>query len=505
MSSISNYSQQNDLAIKAKELVYSNPDEAIKIAEHILKTNHKFQDKAIANLLLSKSYFIKGNYNKVLDYAFDDINQIESIKTETRIENYLIKAKLLRKLYLDKQSQGYLNNASALNSNLKGPKKDSLQILIDFEHVNMLLDRLNTEDAVAEINHTKIRYKDFLKKSTEGKKQLFLAEERAFNNLSKYDSAFVYINKTLALIDSLQVNNLYDKAIIYKELGYLHIQNKELEKSEESLFIALRFAQILDNPFLLEQINRDLAITYLASNQNSKHQVYNDEFLILNNKIDVIEQESVNSVYNLIANHEEGLIKKEELKTKNLLLILLAVIIFITTIGLFIILKSENKKKRLKEIINYLEISRTNFIKPKVIQKPSTKRIAIPEETEQNLLIKLKKFENSHKFLNKDMSLAVLSGQFETNTKYLSEIINKHYNDNFNTFINKLRINYIIKKLKSDPNYINYKISFLAEECGFSAHSSFATVFKSIIGMSPATFINLLKIEREEIQNNKEA
>ena len=48
---------------------------------------------------------------------------------------------------------------------------------------------------------------------------------------------------------------------------------------------------------------------------------------------------------------------------------------------------------------------------------------------------------------------------------------------------------------------MNYKISFLAEESGFSSHSSFATVFKAIIGMSPATFINLLKTEREEMKS----
>ena len=101
------------------------------------------------------------------------------------------------------------------------------------------------------------------------------------------------------------------------------------------------------------------------------------------------------------------------------------------------------------------------------------------------------------------MSLPLLAGQFETNTKYLSEIINNHYNDNFNTFINRLRINYIIEKLKSDPNYINYKISYLAEDCGYSSHSSFATVFKSIVGMSPVTFINLIKEEREEKLQNE--
>jgi YesN/AraC family two-component response regulator len=111
-------------------------------------------------------------------------------------------------------------------------------------------------------------------------------------------------------------------------------------------------------------------------------------------------------------------------------------------------------------------------------------------------LQKLKRFENSKKFLSKDISLAVLAGQFDTNTKYLSEIINSHYQINFNSYINNLRINYIIEKLKTDPNYKNYKISYLAESSGFSSHSSFATVFKSITGISPVKFIDFLMNEK---------
>ena len=70
---------------------------------------------------------------------------------------------------------------------------------------------------------------------------------------------------------------------------------------------------------------------------------------------------------------------------------------------------------------------------------------------------------------------------------------------NFNTYINILRINYIVEKLKTDSNFINYKISYLAEHSGFASHSSFATVFKSITGISPIKFIELLKDEKENM------
>ena len=489
--------------IKADELIYSNPDEAIKIASHILNSSQKKSESAIANLILSKSYLVKGDYNNAIIYAFNDSNQLEDIAVKTRVNNHIVRATLLRKLYLDKQSKEYLEKARKLTSSLTS-NKDKLEYNIFLEHTNMLLDRLNTKEATTAINKADIKFKNFLKNNPEENSTYYLVKERAFNDQSKHDSAFVYINRTLELLNTTKNNNLYKKAFIYKELGHLYLQRKEFVKSKETLFIAIRFAEILNNSFLLEQINRDLAISYLASNQKNQHKVYYEEFLVLNNTVEQIEQESVNTFYNTISSQEKKRLESEKKHYTNYLYMALATAFLLLIIGFIIIIKGENLKKRKKEIINYLDISRNNFTKVKPSIKQASKRIVIPEETERNLLAKLKRFEKSIKYLNNDMSLAVLAGQFETNTKYLSEIINKHYHDNFNTFINKLRVNYIIEKLKTDSNYINYKISFLAEESGFSSHSSFATVFKTIIGMSPAKFINLLKTEREETKTKKE-
>lgn len=97
--------------------------------------------------------------------------------------------------------------------------------------------------------------------------------------------------------------------------------------------------------------------------------------------------------------------------------------------------------------------------------------------------------EKTKRFLNKNMSLANLAAQLDTNTKYLSEVINKYKGKNFNMYINELRVNHIAYLLKEDPVYLNYKVSYLAEVSGFSSHSSFTTVFKSITGMSPNAYI----------------
>lgn len=99
------------------------------------------------------------------------------------------------------------------------------------------------------------------------------------------------------------------------------------------------------------------------------------------------------------------------------------------------------------------------------------------------------------------ISLSFLATEFNTNSKYISYVVKKYKDTDFKNYINKLRINYIIHKLNTSEKYRRYKVGALAEECGFSSHSAFATIFKSITGISPSTFISF--IEQEKAKNIK--
>lgn len=121
----------------------------------------------------------------------------------------------------------------------------------------------------------------------------------------------------------------------------------------------------------------------------------------------------------------------------------------------------------------------------------------IPEKTENMILAKLETFEKSNEVTNPHLSLAVLAKRLDTNSKYLSEIINKHKQKNFNHYLNELKVNYIIDKLKHNPEYLQYKTSYLAEEAGFASRTAFTTIFKSVTGKSPSQFITELKNAEE--------
>lgn len=123
-------------------------------------------------------------------------------------------------------------------------------------------------------------------------------------------------------------------------------------------------------------------------------------------------------------------------------------------------------------------------------------------ETEAKLLELLMAFEKGTLYNSKNMSLPYLAGELNTNTKYLSHVINRHKSSDFKSYINRLRINYIVDKLIHDEKYRQYKISILADECGFSSHSKFASVFKTVTDYSPSAFIKQLETENDSFQEN---
>src|SRR5690606_30777572 len=155
------------------------------------------------------------------------------------------------------------------------------------------------------------------------------------------------------------------------------------------------------------------------------------------------------------------------------LIIMGAILLLLLLSWVILRYRYRNRARQYERFINYFEKKQHPIeILP---EKEVSKKMNIPKETEESLIKKLNQFENSKQFTKQDMSLAMLASQFETNTKYLSEIINNYKNKNFNSYINELRINYITDKLKNNSTYLQYKISYLAEESGFSSHSSFAT------------------------------
>lgn len=72
-------------------------------------------------------------------------------------------------------------------------------------------------------------------------------------------------------------------------------------------------------------------------------------------------------------------------------------------------------------------------------------------------------------------------------TQKTSEVINQYAKQNFNDFINYYRIQET-KRVLSDNEYLNYTISSIAFDVGFSSLSSFNSAFKKFEGTTPSAY-----------------
>lgn len=165
-------------------------------------------------------------------------------------------------------------------------------------------------------------------------------------------------------------------------------------------------------------------------------------------------------------------------------------------------IRDKNTLENKEDVLEKDKVKQENYSKilGKFLSNDSEKRY-ITVEKEEAILKQIAVFEQEKSFLDKDMSLSVLAGRFGVNHRYLSYVVNKHKDRNFSTYVNELRIIHIVNCLKKDPEYLKYKISYLAEQSGFASHSRFTVTFKKVTRYSPSVFID--KLIHEQTKKNK--
>lgn len=87
--------------------------------------------------------------------------------------------------------------------------------------------------------------------------------------------------------------------------------------------------------------------------------------------------------------------------------------------------------------------------------------------------------------------LAHLSTLAGSNTKYVSWVINNHYNKSFKALLNERRIRIASIRLTDTEHYGNLTIQAIAESVGYNSQANFIQAFKRIVGMTPSMYQTL--------------
>jgi len=323
-----------------------------------------------------------------------------------------------------------------------------------------------------------------------------------FNN-NKYTSAITYLDQSLGLIKD---------DFAWMSVDYFYIGKSYLKLDQEDLAIA-NFKKIDSifnkHDFILPELreNYEFLINHYKNKKEPEKQLYYTTQLL---KADSII--SRDFAYLSMKIHREYdtntlIEEKGRLETANAWGGFLIAGLAITAGILVLILVKRHRKERStleKYVLLEEKVRNDNYVRSAVSNTPNPelsddKKTQITETIKQDLLRKLRVFEDKNHFTQKGLTIQKLAVQFETNSSYLSQVINEQKGMNFNKYLGDLRIRYITRLLFDKNIYLNYTIETLAKECGIASRQNFSDLFFEINGIRPTDFIRNRKKEIDNI------
>lgn len=497
---------------------YKDLPKAIKTADSLYMKAQKPSEKIKCLVLSSELYHHAGELKKAICYsenAHSVINQINDPEWMAVVTRLL--AKQYRQVGLYERSKKYI---------VKGLQASGQ--IIDFQKSNEAAGLLNQEMAFYEmemgnfpnaIRNIESSLKYFEKINSQNENRTAAASYQLLGDvyfkLNDYSVSEDYYRKAEGLLK----NGSCTLGLVYNGLGGIRLKQKNWKDAELYLKKAEKIADTSRSLKLKKAVYSNINDYYEGIGDNFKASLYAVKYI---------------RAYDSIAARNQSFTPKgaETLKGKsnkkagqmNLVKNAAIIILFSSLVGLLVFFRTKQRKQRskfrniirtqLNMISNRTHYPLTqsgdtefsNIFVEEIDEKDSEEDrrrndSLMTSETESKLLELLEDFEKGDLYNNKGMSLSFLAGELNTNTKYLSYVINQHKNADFKTYVNRLRINYIVDKLINDEKYRQYKISILADECGFSSHSKFAAVFKAVTDYSPSAFIKYLDAENQSDKN----
>ncbi|MBC8755257.1 helix-turn-helix domain-containing protein [Kordia sp. YSTF-M3] len=237
-------------------------------------------------------------------------------------------------------------------------------------------------------------------------------------------------------------------------------------------------------------------INYYKSKGDLKNQLYYTDRLLVVDTVINKEYRNVSRTFHyeydtprLVAS-KEVLISELNKKNKDFkygIYILLVILILVLIILISLYRRKKINEQKFKEIISSLK---TKSVNQEVNKDKEKKRVfPIDNKTLNQILDGLDEFEKNKTFLTPKLTLNLFAKKLETNTKYLSIVINDYKSQTFKNYVNNLRIVYIVEELYNNNILRNYTINAIAIEAGFSSTESFTRAFFKKTGLNVSYFL----------------
>ncbi len=481
------------------ENILGNYEEAIKHCDSAIVTA-----KALKNqLFLAEVYLTKGN---AIIYLGDNkealanyLNALDIAKQKNAVEFEVAAQANIAKI---KRRMGFYEEAlSIYKSNASLAEQHSFEnkmILINaYMGIGGTYLRLQQPDSTHKYSEIGLQ-KSLAINDIEGVSYFYIDIGIAHFIKGNFETAIDYLKKAEKITKGLNNQNRLTEIYYYIGKSYF-----ELKKYNEAIIFLKNVETIVDEKNLKKSVTfnpPELLGTYLTlskayelTDKRNSYLDYTSKYLKLRDANEGNDIAVIKELYETVQKENNDLSSLAS-QLKNRLIYVIIFSVFLVALCSYFVWRFLKAKKQNKVIFEQL----VTKVDTKKVEKPAP-NFTIEDKKVEAILERLDKLEESLFFLNSNCTLQSLAKKVKTNTNYLSKIIHKYKEKKFYEYLNDLRIQYVLKRLKEDPKFRKYSIKHIAEEIGYKSTNSFTKYFKASTKLYPSYYIKNLE---ETAENN---
>lgn len=480
---------------------YSDVDYLKKIDFNLKKVDKKkdfYEEIAKIYNINANTFFNKKNSAKALEYYLKGLEYavlINDVKLIIKIKSNIVTIK--GDNGLEKEAiQDLLDLRELLISHKKQYSKEDYEKQFFLNNLNLGVYYSNLYRKEPNEDYYN-QSKNYLDLALDYSKQEDINKAIVYKNIgvlnthsNQLDSSIAYYNKAIKIYKQ---HNLINEVYYLRKncaIDYYDSGRKDLAKPIFIKNVKEYDSNLIPDDYYLYNLLY-LSKIYEDEKQQDSMAFYSKSFFELYDKknhqekfefVEVLSKIKENDLVKLKTN----VVELEKRYTVITIIYFLLLVVVIAILSLIIKkqirLRKQNEKK-IEELIDNVK---------EKIKRPSDNQInfgKITNQKEQEIIAQLIKLEKANYFLRKDFDRYTVARKIDSNTTYLSQVINSYKNMTFNEYTNDLRINYVLKALLEDSKLRGYTIQAIAESIGYKNGISFSKIFRKKTGITPYQYI----------------
>ncbi|MCI6702505.1 MAG: helix-turn-helix domain-containing protein [Prevotella sp.] len=306
----------------------------------------------------------------------------------------------------------------------------------------------------------------------------------------------------------------------YIGISYVYKLEKKYSQSIDYLKKAEQVASVNQSIDMKVQIYKMLSEIYALQGNDEQSRHY--KVVYLESKDSVMNINRLGSIGEMDLIHD---LKKEEKKVmelamkrqvQNYIIIMAVILLLMGCVFIYIVIKKNKelsvrnkslflKNQQLMHIEDEERLLRKSYEEKWIEQLDDNTAIekysksSLNDADKESLIYRIEEVMNDTQIIcQSDFTISKLAKQVNSNTTYVSQVINEKYGKTFSILLGNHRVKEACRRMNDQENYGNMTIEAISESVGFKSRVTFLNSFKRSIGLTPSEYMRLARQKMNE-------